>query len=61
MQAAKIGNLSAVKFLLESGADPKRRNSNGNNSIALARIAKQNETANYIESYQKKHNLLNFF
>ncbi len=61
MLASKNGNLSALKILLENGADPKRRNSDGNNSIALARLAKHNETANYIESFNKNTKLFNMF
>jgi hypothetical protein len=43
------------------GADPGRRNNDGNNSIALAGLAKQNETANYIESFNENTKLYNIF
>ncbi len=61
MLAAKKGNLFALKILLENGADPKRRNSDGNDSITLARLAKQNKAATYIESFNKNSILSNIF
>jgi hypothetical protein len=51
----------ALKTLLANGADPKRRNSDGNDSITLARMAKQIKAANYIETFNKDKKILNIF
>jgi ankyrin repeat protein len=51
MMAAMYGNSSAVKLLLEAGADPSLRNSQGLGALEFAQQAKKEESAAIIAAF----------
>lgn len=48
--AASEGNLEAVQFLVENGADPRHRDSRGNNALDDAIRENRETTIEYLKS-----------
>ncbi len=51
MMAAMYGNSSAVKLLLESGADPSLKNDKGLSALDFAQLAKNEESAEIVAAF----------